>query len=199
MSGQPIPVKLALLVALLALGLPGCQSTPAVTYEDTEKVETLTVGFGATDVQMMAEEMINDLNSYPRLPKKEGDDPRLILLLSQVRNKTSEHIDMKNVMTSIRNGLIRGGQFRFAADKDRREEILEEIEYHESGAVDPNKAKKFGRQIGADVFLSGELTSIDKKSGAVKLVHYKLTLILEGIETAEIIWSNEKELRKRKG
>ncbi len=189
---------LALTFALLAIAGCGGQQ---VTYEDEEAVETLTEDFGSTDVQMMAEEMIDDMNSHPAIQAfqnetKEGQ--RLIVLLSKVRNKTSEHIDMRNVMNSIRNGLIRSGRFRFAADKERRQDILDEIEYMESGAVDPKQAKAFGKQVGADVFFSGELTSIDKKRDGKRIIHYKLTLMLESIELAEIVWINEKEIRKKR-
>lgn len=185
-----------LLTGLVILGA-GC-SGPQVSYEDEGAVETFTIGFGSTDVQMMAEEMIGDLNTFPHLPRKAADDSRLIVLLSQVRNKTSEHVDMRNVMNTIRTGLLRGGRFRFAADKERRQEILDELQYMESGVVDPAQAKKFGRQVGADVFLSGELTSIDKRHDGDRLIHYKLTLMLENIETAEIVWINEKEIRKKR-
>lgn len=191
-----VPQTLAVILSIFALGLFGCRSTQ-VSYEDEAAVETLTVDFGSTDVQMIAQHMIDDLNSYERLPKKEGEDDRLMVLVDEVRNKTSEHIDMQNLMDSIRKGLLRGGRFRLAPRQERREALQKELEYQQSGWTNQEDAKAYGRQVNADVFLTGTLTSIEKRKRGRTIVHYKFTLELENIETGEIIWIDEKELRKK--
>lgn len=188
-----------LVVGGLALAAAGCAPQRTVSYEDPDAVETLTIGFGTTDVQQMADAMIRKMNTDPKIPKKDAEDPRLIVLLSDVRNKTQEHIDIKNVMSSIQTGLFQGERFRLAMDLDRRAAVQEELGYQASDWVDPNKARQMGKALGADVFLSGELTSIVKSAQGVKLVDYKLTLRLESIETGEILWIDEKSIRKRRG
>ena len=65
-------------------------------------------------------------------------------------------------------------------------------------------AKAFGKQLGADVIVYGALRSIEKKTGRSfgsgltksKDVYYQFILNCVNIETGEIIWSNEEEIRK---
>ena len=54
-----------------------------------------------------------------------------------------------------------------------------------------------GRQVGADYFLFGEITSIKKAAGRVQDVYYKFTLNLVNIESGLIEWAEEKEIRKQ--
>jgi PBP1b-binding outer membrane lipoprotein LpoB len=76
----------------------------------------------------------------------------------------------------------------------------------ESGRVDPNLIRQFGKQIGADAVMYGNLRSIEKErqrsleSGGKKTedVYYKFTLEVVNIETSEVIWMEEKEIRKSK-
>lgn len=176
--------------------LLGC-SSPQVQYGDPEATETMTIDFGSTDLQQIAETMINDLNTFSiPVREKSGADKRSFILLTKVRNKTSEHIDTKNITDKIRTALLRGGRFRFVTEREQRDELLSEHQYAESGAVDPASAKKFGRQIGADYILFGEITSIEKKVDRQKDVWYKITMNLEDIETGELVWANDREIRK---
>ena len=67
-------------------------------------------------------------------------------------------------------------------------------------------AKAFGKQIGADVVLYGNLRSIEKskrrnlEDGGYKKddVWYQFVLELVDIETGEIVWMEEKDIRKTK-
>ena len=74
-----------------------------------------------------------------------------------------------------------------------------------SGRVNPELAKEYGKQLGADVVLYGTLRSIQKKKGRslesvgakYEDVYYQFVLNCVDIETGEIIWANEEELTKR--
>jgi len=70
--------------------------------------------------------------------------------------------------------------------------------------VNPEMAKQFGKQLGADVVIYGALRSIKKEKGrslenaGVKTedVYYQFVLNCENIETGELIWSDKGEIRK---
>ena len=70
--------------------------------------------------------------------------------------------------------------------------------------VDPNEAKAFGKQLGAEVVVYGSLSSITKKKGRsledlgskTKDVYYLFVLNCANIETGEIIWAEEAEINK---
>ena len=197
-------VKTVILTALAAA--TSCSST---RYGDPQSVETVNAEWGSTDLQTFSSKMVKSLIDSPQLAylntAGKGDDKRIIAYMGGVRNETSEHINTDAVTDSIRTELLQSGRFRFVADKHGQNEIGEQVEFQQgSGRVNPEMAKKFGKQLGADVVIYGALRSIDKRkgrsleSGGVKTedVYYQFVLNCENIETGELIWSDKGEIRK---
>lgn len=183
-------VSIAVFFSLLFLLSCG---TPQVHYGEAGQVETLTADFGSTDLQMIAEKMVNSMLTTPLFTG--GHRP--VVFVASVKNKTMEHIDTKSITDKIRTAIIHSGKIRFTAAADIPKTIQDQLEYQEgSGLVDPYTKKEYGRQIGADYILYGEITSIVKQIGREKDVYYKITLSLANIETGIIDWTDEKEIRK---
>lgn len=181
-------------LAVLAAVVSGCASTPAVSYGSPDQVETVTADFGSTDLQLIAEKMVNSLLASPVLSS--GQQP--VFYVQTVRNKTDEHIDTKSVTDKIRVTLLRSGKVRFTAVAEVKDELVSQLEFQtSSGMVDPATAKSIGRLVGADYFLYGELASIRKSAGRVRDVYYKFTLNLVNIQNGLIEWADEKEIRKQ--
>ncbi|MEW5800759.1 MAG: penicillin-binding protein activator LpoB [bacterium] len=179
-----------IVTALLGLALFGCPTT--VQYGDPGAVDTMTLDFGSTDLQTIAEKMVQSLLVSPVL-----GDKRPVLFVSQVKNKTAEHIDTKSITDSISTALLKSGKVRFTAASEINKDLLEQLEYQQNaGLVNPATQKQFGKQIGADYMLYGEITSINKSAGRKKDVYYKITLKLADIESGIIEWADEKEIRK---
>jgi uncharacterized protein (TIGR02722 family) len=179
--------------ALLSL-FWGCASTPEVTYGCPDQIETVTADFGSTDLQIIAEKMVNSLLVTPVL----SSGTRPVFYVQNVRNKTDEHIDTKSVTDKIKVTLLKSGKVRFSAIGDVKDEMVNQLEFQaSSGMVDPKTAKSIGKLVGADYFLYGELASIRKSAGRVKDVYYKFTLNLVNIQTGLIEWADEKEIRKQ--
>ncbi len=182
------------IVVLAFFIVTGCASTPKVSYGDPEQVETITTEFGSTDLQMIAEKMVNSLLASPVL----SSGSRPVFYVHQVKNMTDEHLDTKSVTDKIRTTLLKSGKVRFTAVNEVNDEILKQLEYQtRSGVVDLSTAKRAGSQIGADYFLFGEIASIRKSAGRVKDVYFKFTLNLVNIKTGLIEWADEKEIRKQ--
>ena len=206
-------MKSALLGAVAGgvLILSGCSS---VRYDDPDKVETLTIDFGSTDLQTLAASMVQSLNASPNLaylnsPGK-GDDKRIIMYMGGVNNRTSEHIDTTGITDSIRVSLLKGGRFRFVTTQQGQNELGDQVRFQQdSGRVDPAMAKSFGKQLGAEVVLYGNLRSIEKtkdrsiESAGVRKddVWYQFVLECVSVESGEVLWAEEKDIRKarRKG
>jgi uncharacterized protein (TIGR02722 family) len=182
---------LGMTTAVLVLG--GCAGGQHVSYQDPGKVETLNAEWGSTDLQSVADRMVNSLIRHPVIAT--GNRP--VIQVSTVKNKTTEHIDTKSVTDKIRTALIKTGMVRMTAVSDANREILENLDYQSgSGVVSKKTAKSVGKQIGADYLLYGEIDSIVKREGRQEDVYYKFTLNLVDVETGIIEWSDEKEIRK---
>jgi hypothetical protein len=192
-------------LALALLGLAAACSS--IRYDDPGRVETLTIDYGSTDLQTLSAEMVDSMIASPQLSyiEKPGDDKRLLVLMGGVENRTSEHIDTQGITDKIQTALLKSGKFRFTAEDAGQDEIGKQVRFQrESGRVNEETARAFGRQIGADVIVYGTLRSIEKgrgrslESGGVKKedVYYQFVLKLVNIDTAEVIWQDEAELRK---
>lgn len=197
-------LHLALIATLFASS--ACSS---VRYGDAESVETVNIDWGSTDLQTFSKTMVGSLLESPQLaymkaPGK-GDDMRVIAYMGGVRNETSEHINTEAITDSIRTELLQSGKFRFVADQVGQTEIGDQIRFQqESGRVNPEMAKKFGKQLGADVTIYGALRSIEKRKGRslesggskTEDTYYQFVLNCVNLETGEIIWSDKGEIRK---
>ena len=197
-------MNLTLPTALLLVAAASCSS---VRYGDPNEEETVNIDYGVTDRQRIVDEMVQSLIESPNLayfphPGK-GDDLRVIAYMGGVENRTSEHIDTSGITDSIRTSLL--GKFRFVGGAQGQAEIDEQVRFQQgSGKVNPDMAKKFGKQLGADVIFYGVLRSIEKErgrsfeSGGVKTerVDYQFTLNCVNIETGEFLWSKQKDLTK---
>ena len=195
----------SLSLAALAL-LPACSS---LRYDDPGRVETLTIDYGSTDLQTLSAEMVESLISAPQLNYMEhpgkGDDKRIIVYTGTVENRTSEHVDTQGITDKMQTALLKSGKFRFVAEKAGQGEIEEQVRFQqETGRVREDMMRSFGKQLGADVILYGTLRSIDKKKGSSlesggtrkEDVYYQFVLKCVNIDTAEILWQDEAELRK---
>ncbi len=181
----------AISVALLA----GCSSKQVVSYGDATAVETTDINFGSTDLQKVASEMTDSLISSPVIGSL-TQNKRPVVFVERIKNKTSEHIDTESITDSISTKVLRSGKFRFV-DMSRVEAVKKQLQFQqEGGLVDPTKAIQFGKQIGAEYMLYGNLSSIVKANADKKDVYYKFTMRLMDLESGIIEWADETEIRK---
>jgi len=117
-------------------------------------------------------------------------------MVTNLQNKTSEHIDTQSIMDMVRVELTNSGKVAFV-DKEARTDISNEYDYQNSGMVSEETKKTAGGQIGADYIVNGRLDSIVQEVGKEKTVYYKVTLNLTNLKTGIISWTNQKQIRKK--
>lgn len=182
-------LTLALVLALSA----GCASK--VQYGDAGSATPVSVDFGSSDLQQIAEAMVDSLLTFPPIVEMTAQQ-RPVLAVDKVKNKTMQHIDTESITDSIRTKLMRSGKFRFI-DRTTDEALIEELTIQqESGLVDPSTAVDFGQQIGAEFLLTANFSEIRQRQGSTTDTYYKFTMSLRNLKTGILEWSDEKEIRK---
>lgn len=184
-----------LFFSVILLGVVGCGSRQFTqgNYDDLSEDRLLDDKFNESDMRQIADTMVKSLTESAMI--RDAKKPPIVLV-TLVKNRTEEHIDMKSMTDKIKVALIKSGRFKFT-EKENREEIAGETEYQgQSGYVDPASARKKGRQIGAQFFLTGEITDKVQEVGSKKYVYYKCTFNLVNIESGLLEWADEKEIRK---
>lgn len=180
-------------VAIGSLSLSGCAST--IQYGDAGSAKPLTTEFGSSDLQQIAETMVDSMITFPPMVAL-TTGRRPVVSVDIVKNKTMQHIDTESITDSIRAKLIKSGKFRFI-DRTTDAQTIDEIKtQQDSGLVDKKSAVNFGQQIGAEFLLTSNFSEIKQKVGGTTDVYYKFTMSLKNLKTGILEWSDEKEIRK---
>ncbi|MBE1274237.1 MULTISPECIES: penicillin-binding protein activator LpoB [Enterovibrio] len=178
----------------VALIMGGCSQK--VSYGDAQEVETTTIEFGSTDLQKIAVDMTDSMLSSGAISAITRND-RPIVFVESIKNKTAEHIDTESITDSISTRMLKSGKFRFV-DMTRVDAVRDQLDFQNNDAlVNPGTAIQFGKMVGAQYMLYGNLSSINKRAGSDEDVYYKMTMRLMDLETGLIEWADETEIRKK--
>lgn len=161
-----------------------------VVYEDAQAEETVTTKWSSTDLQNTAESMTQSLLGSSWIVDASAQ-PKI--RLREVKNYTDEHIDTKGITDKIRVRLLRSGTVRFLADEYNLDDVFAERDLTE--ATTKKKENKLLSET--DYIITGSVRSIKKRTKNVGDVFYQITLELTDPQSGEILWADEKEIRKR--
>ena len=170
----------------------GPQAFTKGDYDDVKKENLLNDSWSETDMQNVVKSLVDSMVVHPAIA---GSKTPPLVMVTNLQNKTSEHIDTQNIMDMVRVDLTNSGKVAFI-DKEAREDIKGEYDYQNSGMVSNETKKGPGGQVGADYIVNGRLDSIVQEVGKEKTVYYKVTLNLTNLKTSVITWTGQKEIRK---
>jgi uncharacterized protein (TIGR02722 family) len=182
------------LSSYLAVFLAACGPKAFVkgTYDDPTKENLMNDQWSETDMQTTAKAMVDSMIAHPVIAQAKTPP---IVMVTNLQNKTSEHIDTQSIMDMIRVELMKSGKVSFI-DKEARGDIADEYNYQNSGMVGEETKKGPGGQVGADFIVNGRVDSIVQEVGKDKTVYYKITLNLTNLKTSVINWTDHKQIRK---
>lgn len=184
-------IKILLILFPTILLFIGC--TGSSVYVSPGQTTQMDDKFSDTDLKMMTESMYNSIiNNLGNVGQ------RKIIALLPIINKTSEHIDTNGIADKLQIQLLKSETLRFV-DRSKIHAIMQQFDLSGTGIMDPTTIKSAGKVIGADYFLSGTLSSIEKRSRTKSLTYYRLSMSLVDTETNEIIWADEFEIKKQAG
>lgn len=182
-----LPVLFVLLV---------CSCQRSVTRIAPETQMDLSGRWNDTDSHIVADKMIGDLLSSARFleyAKEEGGKPAIVVGL--IRNKTSEHIDANAYVKKLEVAIFNSGIADLVESDEFRDKLRLERTQQQDFA-DPATVSAWGKEIGADLMLFGEMTSETDISNNKRIVNYITTLFLTDIETNKRIWYGQHEIKK---
>lgn len=190
-------MKMNLTLALLSLSFfatvsCGPKAFVKGQYDDVNRENLMNDQWSETDMQKAVQDLVGSLMNAPVITQSKKMP---VVMVTNLQNKTSEHIDTQSIMDMVRVELMQSGRVAFI-DKEARQDIADEYNYQNSGMVGDDSKKGPGGQVGADYIINGRLDSIVQEVGKDKSVYYKLTLNLTNLKTSMIQWTNQKQIRK---
>ncbi|WP_420588896.1 penicillin-binding protein activator LpoB [Bacterioplanoides sp.] len=185
-------VTAATLLGASVLLSAGC-ATKVSRISASEEV-ALSDRWNAKDSELVANEMIEDMLSFPWARDFEMDNSRRpTVIISRIRNKSHEHIAIDTFTNDIKRAIIRSGRADFVAGGEEREAIREERRDQE---LNSKNAKAQGQENAADFALSGSVNSIVDQVGDDRVTFYQVDMKLIDMESNREVWNGQKKIQK---
>ncbi len=182
-------------IFLISLILTGCQ-TRHVTRVQPETAIDLSGRWNDADSRIVADQMIADLmtsSNYNEYTKNKGHKPAIVVGI--IKNKTTEHIDASNYIKKIELAIYNSGTADIVESEEFRDKMRVE-RLQQQDFADPETVAEFGKEIGADLMLFGEMTSETDVFRSQKVINYTTSLYLTDMETNKRIWFGQHEIKK---
>ena len=193
-----------MLGAAAAAILCGCAMTARETQLDRP---AMSAKLEPQDVRRTVEKMVDSMITDADVIKEVGGN-KPVLDITGIRNRSTMHIDMNMITSSIRTKLIRSRLFRFVDRTTASDDLQFMNDQALNGLTDSRKAVRAGQQSAAQMYLYGELSEMrqevdDATENWANITfttssdrYYKFNLNLKDLRTGEIIWTDEQEIRK---
>ena len=179
----------AVVCALAAIVLTGCGTR-------VENVDPRTEGYlsgrwNDSDARAVAEDLIPECLGSPWLPEFRGQhgEQRPRILIADIENNTSEHINTDVFMNELQRVLINSGVVRFVADEVVRDDLMREVEWQREMAKGGGVSDDVDRGVsGADFVMLGVVNSVVDQERKSAIVYYKVDLSLTDLRNWEKVW-----------
>ena len=184
----------AMRILLIFLLLASCSRS--VTRIDPGQSVDLSGRWNDTDSRQVASTMISKLlasGSFKEYAQQLGKKPAI--LVGSVLNKTSEHIDSDNYIKKLELAIFNSGMADLVESDTFRDKIRVE-RVNQRDFADPSTVAQWGKEVGANLMLLGEMTSETDVYQKKRVVNYVATLFLTDMETNKRVWYGQEEIKK---
>ena len=187
-------------VGILVLLLLGCGGGPAFVrgseVPDLDKA-TMSTKLDKIDLEKLFKENSASFEKSGLVRKWKTSTKDIRVAIFPIRNETSEHIDsqLDTLLGKFETALINEGTVTVISRENQRM-LVEELKQQRSAAYNPSQAAQLGKQLGAQYFVTGKITSSSEKTGSEKRVQYFLFMQALEIETGAVRWQAEANLTK---
>lgn len=177
---------LALLAASSLLG--GCAQT--VDYVNSHIPETPSINFGSNDLENTASKMTTKMLSSPAVASITSGRKHPIVVVNNIKNNTSGHVDTASLTDTIKSKISRSGKFKFA-EKSRVDAVRQQMNFQDDDRfVNQSTAIQFANMVGAQYMLYGNLTNTSKRQNGQNVPFYKMTMRLMNTKSGAIEWAD---------
>ena len=188
--------KMMVMAISMTLFLVGCGGTK-VQRIAADKEMALTDKWNDEDSRLVAEEMIDDMFSYPWLKrfKKKFPDKEPTIVIQRIKNKSHEHIATDTFVNDIKRAVMRSGLAEFIASGEERQRLRAELKEQDMNASAETRMEQ-GEEMGANFALSGSINSFVDQLGGKRVTSYQVDLKLINLQTTREAWNGTKKIKK---
>lgn len=184
------------LAAALALAtmVAGCSGTKVTRVAANSTID-LSGKWNDADSRLVAEEMLKDCLDKPWYQQWAGKPKLPTVIVGELRNMSHEHINMETFVKDLERVLVNSGKVEFVANAQQRKTLRDEVASQAGNATEATR-KEAGKEIGADLMLTGSINSIVDQEGDESVIFYQIDLELIDIQTHRKVWIGDKKIKK---
>ena len=180
----------------LILFLAGCGSSRTVQRTSSDTTVDLSGRWNDTDSRLTAKKMVDGLlDSRWIINFNKENDRKPVVIVGNIKNNSSEHIQTKIFSKDIERELINSGEVKFVASSEERAEIRDErAEQQQYSSMET--AKRLANETGADYMLKGVISTQNDSFDGQAVKYYQVDLEMIHLETNEKVWMDSKKIKK---
>lgn len=187
--------SLLMIAALVALAGCGPKAVRGGAGTGNVKLDqaAMSVKLDRADIEYLVSENIKALSSSIlwNVTIEKAEKPPVVAIWP-IQNATSQHIEdqMAALLSSIETYMVNSGDVRVVS-RERQQKLVDELRLRQADIYDPETIGKFGRQLGAQYFITGKISSVEERLKKTRRVQYSLVLQVLEVETGLIVFQNE--------
>jgi uncharacterized protein (TIGR02722 family) len=191
--------------SLAIIALCGCNTTPPPAkpggvYTDPDDMTIVTKGMDNYDYNLVLKKTVQSMLHHG-LKKSDGSKP--VIAFAHIYNHTPYNIETRMMQQDIRIDVMKSGVARFTSATDVQRKggeagvLWKQLQFQaDSGLVDPATAAAWGKVVGADYVLHGDIYLIGNQATGHTENTYRFLLSLTEVKTGLVVWSDRAVFRK---
>ncbi len=190
---------LVLAIFAISVFLVSCGSDPARIDAGGTQTLTTTYEVNVKDWQIAAEKCVSSMLTSGILARNDGR--KSVIMVSTVKNSTSQHIDIQILTQKIRTAILRSGQaltttaVSGSGPEDRATKQVRDLQ--EDEMFNQDTVQKMGTVIAPDFSLAGEITQQTAALGRKRESYFYFHMTLTDLKTGLATWEDEVEIAKQ--
>ncbi|MFU8804581.1 MAG: penicillin-binding protein activator LpoB [Bradymonadaceae bacterium] len=189
-------------VILMILGAIACGRTKYVRDTDEPRLDdyTMSLRFDRADLDRLYDDNIKELlrsSAVKGWDRQAASSVAPVVAIFPMRNETSEHIgpQLDTLLSKFETDLV-NKTAASVVSHENQPDLIAEIKRQQSDAYDPQRLARYGRQLGAQYFVTGKVYDVAERVRDQRRVQYFMFVQVIEVETGQIRFQNESKLTK---
>ncbi|MFB6263609.1 MAG: penicillin-binding protein activator LpoB [Bradymonadaceae bacterium] len=194
------PAALATVLLTASLGI-ACAGSHVRGSENPNLDEmTMSLRLDRKDIDRLYRENVDKLLASSVVSswkhRTDGENPPAVAVFP-IRNESSEHIrgTLDALASKLETTLVNQTPADVVA-LDRQKKLIQQVKRQQAGAFDPARIAEFGKQVGAQYYVTGKVYDVAERTEKKRRVQYFFFLQVVDVATGEIKFQTESSLTK---